>query len=146
MKLNASIAVLAGLVSLMTATPGYAENWVYVTEDKTTDGEGEPTYSRKFYIDTDSLIKSETSIKIWHTYFTPDRRDSDGNPVLAERRRYFLFQYNCDENTRSILRYDRFEDIIPDFSVSWDSATQRTEGIVPGSVGEKIFQAACALR
>ncbi|MEY3703201.1 MAG: hypothetical protein RLZZ561_821 [Pseudomonadota bacterium] len=146
MRMNASIAVLAGLTTLMTSTPSSAEKWVYVTAEKTTDGEGEPPYTRKFYIDADSLLKSGTSIKIWHTYFTPDRRDSDGKPVLAERRRYFLYQYDCDANTRSILRYDRFEDMIPDFSVSWDSATQRTESIVAGSVGEKIFQAACALR
>lgn len=146
MKANKWIAAMAGLSAIALATPAYSENWVYVTEDKTSDGDDFPPYKRKFYIDTDSVVKLQNSVKIWQTYTTPDRKDPVGRPFAQDRRRYFLFEYDCEEKTKTILRYDRFEEIVLDFSVTWDSNTQRSESIIAGSLDEKIFWAVCALK
>ena len=140
------ITALLGLFMLGSATPSYGENWVYVTEYKITPEDTDiPIYTRKFYIDVDSKYKlNEDRFTIWQKFQQPDRRWKDGEPFRSDRIYYFLTEYDCNRKTKSLLRFDVIEDIVPLESTDWSGMPNpRVESIASGSVDEKMLLAAC---
>ncbi len=140
------ITALLGLFMLVTATPSYGENWVYVTEYKITPASTDyPIYTRKFYIDFDSKYKlNEDRFTIWQKFQHPDRRDYEGKPMFPDRIYYFLMEYDCNRKTKSLLRHDRIDGMLPSESFDWSGMPNpRVESIASGSVDEKMLLAAC---
>lgn len=140
------ITALLGLLMLVFATPSYGENWVYVTEYKITPEDTDyPIYTRKFYIDVDSKYKlNEDRFTIWQKFQQPDRRWNDGRPFRSDRIYYFLMEYDCNRKTKSLLRYDMIEGMVPSESFDWSGMPNpRVESIAAGSVDEKMLLAAC---
>lgn len=140
------IIALSGLSMLAFATPSHGENWVYVTEEKITpDDTMYPIYTQKFYIDIDSKVISENRVRIWQKIDYPDRKDDEGMPYLQDLVRYFLFEYDCYERTRRLLRYDSFSGILPRGSYEWREGFERTEKVIERSTNDKIFRAVCEI-
>jgi len=140
------ITALLGLFMLVSATPSYGENWVYATEYKITPANTDyPIYTRKFYIDVDSKYKlNEDRFTIWQKFQHPDRRDIEGKPYFSDRIYYFLMEYDCNRKTKSLLRYDMIEGMLPSESFDWSGMPNpRVESIASGSVDEKMLLAAC---
>lgn len=123
-NLLGAIAVL-----VMAATPACAANWVYVA----TDADGSD-----FYYDADTIVSSGNQVTVW------EKLDHSRDKTVKERQRKMRYRYDCAQRTSTLLDSIVYYPDGKTSSFTWSAYEQETKPIVPDTVGDVTFKAACA--
>ena len=125
------ILLTAETLALMSATPAYATDWVYVEKDAS---------NASHYYDRDSLSRNGNQVRFWQKV--------DYRRVPTDKRRESVTRviYDCAErNYRIISNVDRYPDgktDIVEFRPEQQFLTQTS--IVPDSIAEALLEAVCS--
>jgi len=120
------------ILLVLSSGPAYAE-WVAIG--------GNDQIGMTTYVDRATIRRNSNLVKIWQLNDFKTVQTVEGNSFLSTKKQR---QFNCAEERTRILAATQFSGNMGNGEVVWvNSNEQKWEPVVPGSIGQTLWEFAC---
>jgi hypothetical protein len=120
------------ILLVLSSGPAYAE-WVAIG--------GNDQIGMTTYVDRATIRRNSNLVKIWQLNDFKTVQTVEGNSFLSTKKRR---EFNCAEERIRILAATQFSGNMGNGEVVWvNSNEQKWEPVVPGSIGQTLWEFAC---
>jgi surface-adhesin protein E len=122
------------LITLLVLSSGHAyAEWVAIG--------GNDQIGMTTYVDPTTIRRNSNLVKIWQLNDFKTVQTVEGNSFLSTKKQR---QFNCAEERTRILAATQFSGNMGNGEVVWvNSNEQKWEPVIPGSIGQTLWEFAC---